>query len=115
MQFESIKRYAKLLKERSHPPFWSQYIIDAYAYCKDEVERRHFYMYIVNPSKYDPDVVMRTPTLRDMEKLGQLSYDIEAYPPGMETRVYENSTGDYILDVRKVNTDEDDEKICIGT
>ena len=103
-----------LCKSRNDPSYWCQNIIDSEKLATSEKELKHFYMYIMNPHTYDPTLIKNVVTLGDLEKQGKLVDDIKPYPPGYETRVYENGD-EIILDIRNnshlgVVNEEDDEK-----
>ena len=109
--YPSIKKFDELSKTRKDPTFWADNIIQSEMLCNSDEERKHFYMYIMNPKQYTPDSVKRVVTLGDLEKEGKLVDDIKKYPPGVETQVYTNGSEITLcVKTRPYEPESDDEK-----
>ena len=91
---DAIEKLIQLSKLRPDASFWDCNIIEAHALCRNELDHRHFWLYLSNPEEYDPMLVEGTKTLG--QRIDEMSIDerskpvIKPLPDYMEEIIYQN-------------------------
>jgi hypothetical protein len=86
---EAIERIKTLFKVNKDPSFWSHNITESSKLCRTEMDWKHFYAYITNPSGYNPEHIEQMKTLGDLPA-NETEGCIKPLPEYMVEDVYKN-------------------------
>ena len=97
---KAIEKTKQLFKTRTDPSWWSANIIEGSEGLETKLEWKHYYSYICDPHKYDPEKIDEVITLDDLHVMPEIKkfdygpeFTVKEYKNGCETfvRVRKNS------------------------